>query len=129
VSPPSDLDYDFKTQTLRVVKQTVVPNYDPTQYATARVEATAIDGSQVPVSLVFHKSLLGEGSGAGGAEDEGEGSVSADPVPTVPAPLFLCGYGSYGLSWDPEFDSSRLPLLNRGVVIGLAHIRGGTEMG
>ena len=89
-----------------------VPNYDPTEYGTARIQVTATDGAKVPVSLVFHKSL-----------------VSEDGLPKAPAPMHLYGYGSYGMCMDPYFSFKRLPLLNRGVVYAVAHIRGGSEMG
>ena len=111
--PHIDFDYVIESHELILVKQDGVPNYDPSEYRTVRVEATAIDGVRVPISLVFHESVCPEGQ----------------VTPNLPAPLFICGYGAYGLSWDPDFESSRIPLLNRGVVFALAHVRGGGEMG
>ena len=113
VHPHIDFDYVIESHELILVKQDGVPNYDPSEYRTVRVEATAIDGVRVPISLVFHESVCPEGQ----------------VTPNLPAPLFICGYGAYGLSWDPDFESSRIPLLNRGVVFALAHVRGGGEMG
>jgi len=115
VAPPSALDYTPATRALATVKQQEVPHYDPSQYGTARLVVTASDGAQVPVSLVFHKSVL-----AGGKDDG---------VPASPAPLHLYGYGSYGACIDPFFSAKRLPLLDRGVVYAIAHVRGGSEMG
>ena len=62
---------------------------------------------KVPISLVYRKDVKRDGS----------------------APLLLYGYGSYGASIPPTFSSNRLPLLDRGVVYAIAHIRGGGEMG
>ena len=80
VTPPSALDYAVKARSLTLVKQKAVPNYDPSMYATARLEVDASDGALVPVSLVFHKRLL----------------KGADPAAThttlpKPAPLHLYG--------------------------------------
>jgi oligopeptidase B len=81
--------------------------FDPKNYVTERVAATAADGAKVPLSIVYRKGLVKDGK----------------------APVFLYGYGSYGITTDPEFDPSRLVLLDRGVVFAMAHIRGGADMG
>ena len=70
-------------------------------------------GAEIPMSLVFHKDLVDAKTGA----------------PKAPAPMHLYGYGSYGICIDPDFSPKRLPLLNRGMVYAIAHIRGGAEMG
>ena len=70
-------------------------------------------GAEIPMSLVFHKDLVDAKTGA----------------PKPPAPMHLYGYGSYGICIDPDFSPKRLPLLNRGMVYAIAHIRGGGEMG
>src|SRR6202007_925208 len=85
----------------------VLGGYDPANYVTERLFATAKDGVKVPVSLVYKK----------GFEKNGK------------APLLLYGYGSYGFSMDPAFSSVRLSLLDRGFAFAIAHIRGGEEMG
>ena len=82
--------------------------YDRTLYACERTEAKAADGTLVPVSLVYRRDLK-----------------QAD----APQPLFLYAYGSYGACMEPSFGANRLPLLDRGVVYAIAHIRGGGEMG
>jgi oligopeptidase B len=72
-----------------------------------RTWATARDGTKVPISLVYRKPLVRDGK----------------------RPLFLYAYGSYGSSTDPTFSSNLLSLIDRGMVYGVAHIRGGQEMG
>ncbi len=84
-----------------------MPGYDPAKYVTERVWVTARDGTRVPVSLVHAKAFKRDGT----------------------APLFQYGYGSYGLSTDPEFELLVPSLLDRGFVYAMAHIRGGQEMG
>jgi len=83
------------------------PAYDPSRYREERLWSRASDGTMIPVSLV---SKVTVGGGA-------------------PSPCLLQGYGSYGLSSDPHFDPLLFPLLDRGVVFAVAHVRGGGEMG
>jgi oligopeptidase B len=108
VTPRSVFDFDLATKqsTLRK-QQPVLGGYDPTQYTSERLHATASDGTQIPLSVVYHKNIPRDGS----------------------APLLLYGYGSYGISMPVNFNSNRLSLLNRGVIFGIAHIRGGGELG
>jgi len=106
--PPSVVDYNVRNQNGTVIKQKSVPNYDKALYETRRIEVKAYDGAIVPVSLVYRKDLVTVGT---------------------PAPLHLYGYGSYGLCMDPSFSVKRLPMLNRGMIYAIAHIRGGQEMG
>ncbi len=102
------MDYDFTSQTYDVKKIQEIPSgFDPNLYVTERVFSTSRDGTKVPISLIYRK----------GARDHG------------PAPLLLYGYGSYGYSMPASFSSSRLSLLDRGVIYAIAHIRGGSEMG
>ena len=108
VTPNSVFDYDIATRS-RVLKkqQPVLGGYNPNDYQSARIMATATDGTKVPISLVYKKSLKKNG----------------------PQPTLLYGYGSYGISMPLAFRSSRLALLDRGMIYALAHIRGGGEMG
>jgi oligopeptidase B len=85
----------------------VLGGYDPDEYATERIWATADDGTRVPISLVYRRGRPRDGS----------------------APALLYGYGSYEVSMDPGFSSLRLSLLDRGFVFAIAHIRGGGELG
>ena len=108
VTPFSTFDYDMNTGKSTLLKQTDVPGgFDRTNYKSERVFATASDGTKIPLSIVYRKGVKLDGS----------------------APLLLYGYGSYGASIPPTFSSSRLSLLDRGVIYVIAHIRGGGEMG
>jgi oligopeptidase B len=107
VSPSTIYDYDMKTRKRTLLKQRVVPNYDSSLYTSDRFFATASDGAKVPVSIVYKKGVALDGS----------------------APFLLEGYGSYGASYPVGFSSGRLVLLDRGMIYGIAHIRGGGDMG
>ncbi len=107
-TPPSIYDYDIATKTSTLLKQTeVLGGYDPARYTSERQYAVASDGTKVPISIVYRKGLVRDGK----------------------SPLLLMGYGSYGASMSATFSSSRVSLLDRGVVYAVAHIRGGGEMG
>jgi oligopeptidase B len=109
VTPASVVDYDMSGRTWTVKKQTeVLGGYDPARYRSERLFATAPDGTRVPISLVYQLPLERPGG---------------------PRPLLLNGYGAYGVSYDPSFSSSNLSLLDRGVIVAIAHVRGGEEMG
>jgi oligopeptidase B len=107
-TPDSVYDYDMANKTKRLLKrEEVLGGFDPNNYASERLFATATDGVKVPISVVYKKGLKKDGS----------------------SPLGLGGYGSYGLSMDATFSPFRISLLDRGFVSALAHIRGGEEMG
>jgi oligopeptidase B len=108
VTPASTYELDVKTGERTLLKQDpVLGGYDPTQYVTEYLHATARDGTQVPISVVRRKDTKTDGT----------------------APILVYGYGSYGASMDPYFSSAKLSLLDRGWVYAVAHIRGGQEMG
>jgi len=108
VTPRSVYDYDMENKTRELKKQSeVLGHYDPDQYQSERIYATASDGVKVPVSLVYKKGLVKDGS----------------------HPLYLNGYGAYGYPSEARFSSIRLSLLDRGFVYAIAHVRGGGEMG
>lgn len=110
VTPGTVYDYEVATRELHLRKrQPVLGGYEPADYAQARVWATAQDGTQIPVSLVWKRSF-----GEAGA---------------APRPLHLYGYGSYEHSIEPGFSVARLSELDRGVIFAVAHVRGGGEMG
>ena len=108
VTPASVYDYDMEARTRTLLKQTeVLGGYDPSQYVTERLHATAGDGVRVPLSVVRRKDRPRDGSG----------------------PLLLYGYGSYGFPLPVSFSSNRLSLLDRGFAVVLAHVRGGGDLG
>jgi oligopeptidase B len=108
LTPSSVFEYDFREKRSRLLKKTeVLGGYDPAEYTSGRLHATALDGTKIPISYVFRK-------------DKREASGQ---------PLHLYGYGSYGISIPDGFSSNRVSLLDRGVVFAIAHIRGGGELG
>ena len=108
ITPPSVFDYDLATGERLLRKQVeVLGGYDPSLYESIRLHATAADGAKVPISLVWKKTTPRDGS----------------------APMLLTGYGAYGIPYPVAFSSSRLSLLDRGVICAVAHIRGGGDLG
>jgi len=108
ITPGSVCEYDMESGEIVLLKQTeVLGGYDPAQFVSERVWAKGGDGTDIPVSLVYKRGTKKDGS----------------------SPLLLYGYGSYGISIPVDFSIPRLSLLDRGVVFGLAHIRGGGDMG
>jgi oligopeptidase B len=107
-TPGSTFDFDMSDKSKTLLKQQeVVGGYNQEDYQTERLYASAKDGSKIPISLVYKKSLK-----------KADGN-----------PLLLYAYGSYGNSIDANFSSTNLSLLDRGFVYAIAHIRGGQEMG
>jgi oligopeptidase B len=108
VTPNSAYDYDMTTRKRTLLKRDeVLGGYDPSRYAIERVYATARDGVRVPVSLVYRKPFVRDGS----------------------RPLLLYAYGAYGSTTEPTFSSQRFSLIDRGFTYAIAHVRGGQEMG
>ena len=117
-------------------RQPVLGSVDLDAYTETLLWATAEDGTDIPISVVFRKDLHrsdGYGGPASAKEGAGDGGDATNGSPASakaePAPLLLYGYGSYEASMDPYFSVSRLSLLDRGVVFAIAHVRGGGEMG
>ena len=108
VTPAFVYEYDTTKGTSTLLKQLEIPGgFDRTLYASERIQATAPDGVKVPVSLVYRKDKREPGRN----------------------PLYVYGYGSYGYSLPLGFSGNRLSLLDRGVVMAYAHIRGGGDLG
>ncbi len=101
-------DYNMVDASRELRKQEPVKGYDPRAYCSERIFAQAEDGAQIPISLVYRADCYEAGR---------------------PMPCLLYGYGSYGYCIDPGFSSSRVSLLDRGVIWVIAHVRGGEEMG
>jgi oligopeptidase B len=107
-TPASVYDFDMLKKTKSLMKQQeVVGGYHSEDYVTERLYAPAKDGTKIPISIVYKKGFVKNGN----------------------APLLLYAYGSYGMSMDASFASTRLSLLDRGFAFAIAHIRGGQEMG
>ncbi len=107
--PASVYEYDVATGSSVLLKEQEVPGgFDRRRYAAERVWVTAEDGERIPVSLVYRKDSF---------HKDGKN------------PLYVYGYGSYGYSLPVGFSPARLALLDRGLVMAYAHIRGGGEMG
>ncbi len=108
ITPASVYSYDMDKGTSTLLKQKEVPGgYDPKKYEVEQVYAVASDGVKIPVSVLHLKGAKLDGTGA----------------------LYLYGYGSYGISIDMFFNSNYFSMVDRGVVVVVAHIRGGGEMG
>jgi oligopeptidase B len=107
VTPSSVFDYNMEDRESLLLKQFEVPGYDARGYTVQRLWATANDGVQVPLTVIFKKTTALDAT----------------------APLYLYAYGSYGYNLPLTFSSNRLALLDRGVIVALAHIRGGGELG
>ncbi|MBE8723972.1 S9 family peptidase [Flavobacterium sp. KB82] len=108
-TPSSVIDFNMKTKTKEILKEQQVlgGKFDKENYVEERVWATARDGVKVPISMVYKKGLQKNGKN----------------------PLLLYAYGSYGITMDTYFSSTRLSLLDRGFVYAIAHIRGGEDLG
>jgi len=108
IQPPSIFDYNLETKERILIKeQEVLGGYDPAQYKSERIFAKASDGTEIPISLVYKKGVKFDGT----------------------APLHMTGYGAYGSPTQPTFSSVRLSYLDRGIIVALAHVRGGGDMG
>lgn len=107
-TPASTFEMNVKTGERRLLKeQPVLGGFDKANYVTERLWAPARDGVKVPVSLVYRKGFAKDGGAA----------------------ILIGGYGSYGSSRDPYFNSNLISLLDRGMVYAIAHVRGGQELG
>lgn len=107
-TPSSVYDYDVYTKKQQLMKRKeIVGGYNPKDYVSERIFATAKDGTKVPIALVYKKGTKKDGN----------------------APLIMEGYGSYGVSYNATFWAARLAMLNRGFICAIANIRGGQEMG
>ena len=107
-TPYSTFDYNMVTKEKILLKEEeVLGGFDKNNYEAKRLYAMADDGVEVPISLVYKKGMVLDGTN----------------------PALLYAYGSYGASMDASFRSDRLSLLDRGFIFAIAHVRGGMEMG
>ena len=107
ITPDSEYDYHLDSRERTLLKQREVKRYDPSKYRSELHYAVARDGMRIPISLVYRIDRRRDSA----------------------QPLLLYGYGAYGYSLDVDFSSTRLSLLDRGVIFACAHVRGGGEMG
>ena len=108
ISAQSIYDYDPFTHERKLLKQVaVLGGYDPSRYRVEVIQATAPDGVEVPMWLLYRKDLKPDGTN----------------------PALLHAYGSYGAPMSANFDSNVFSLVDRGVVFAMAYIRGGGELG
>ena len=107
-TPSRLFDYEVATGTYTLLKeQEVLGGYDRELYTSRRLWVTARDGEEIPVSLIYR----------------------ADLDLSVAQPTMLYAYGSYEMSIDPGFSIARLSLLDRHMIMAIAHVRGGGEKG
>jgi oligopeptidase B len=107
-TPMQWFDYDMAARTRTLRKTQEIPSgHDPADYEARRLFATASDGKRVPITVLMKAGTPLDGS----------------------APLFLYGYGSYGISMDADFSIRRFSLVDRGWIYAIAHVRGGSDMG
>jgi len=108
-TPSSVIDFnvDTKKQKIQKEQQVLGGKFKKDNYKSERLWATAIDGTQIPISIVYHKNT----------------KLTKD------TPLLIYGYGSYGYTIDAGFSSTRLSLLDRGFVFAIAHVRGSEYLG
>ncbi len=108
VTPDTVFDYHVDSGELEVRKVQQIPSgYDASEYVTERTFAEARDGEQIPASVVRRKDAPVDGT----------------------APLYLYGYGAYGIAIPPSFSTTYLSLVDRGFIVVIAHIRGGDDLG
>ncbi|MEC7783794.1 MAG: S9 family peptidase [Bacteroidota bacterium] len=108
-TPPSVIAFNMITKEKEILKEVEVlgGTFDNNNYESKRLWATAGDGVKVPISIVYKKGITLDGS----------------------HPLLQYAYGSYGITSDPSFSTSRLSLLDHGFVFAIAHIRGSEYLG
>ena len=108
VTPNTVYDYHIDDDRLQTLKVREIPSgYDATKYANERLMAPSRDGKLIPVSVVYRRDFVKDGSGL----------------------LHIQGYGAYGYAYPPGFSANRLSLLDRGFACAIAHIRGGDDLG
>ena len=106
--PTTLYEYDIEKSSSTKLKEQEVPSgFNPDDYTVERIWATATDGVEIPMAIVYKKELKKDGAN----------------------PALIYSYGSYGISSDVFFSTSFYSLIDRGFVFAIAQIRGGSDMG
>ncbi len=106
--PTTLYEYNIEAESTTKLKEQEVPSgFNPDDYTVERIWATASDGVEVPMAIVYKKDLKKDGSN----------------------PALIYSYGSYGMSSDVYFSTAYYSLIDRGFVFAIAQIRGGSDMG
>ena len=135
--PKQVIDYNMDNRVKTVVHEERVlgPAYDSSLYVEKRLWATGVDGTAIPLSIVYRKDLLQSSAANSGQEPSGEQNGGRSTPASLPGmvaggnPLLLHAYGAYGYCLSPIFTTTRLSLLDRGFIFAIAHVRGGSDMG
>ncbi|AIX51386.1 prolyl oligopeptidase family serine peptidase [Pantoea eucrina] len=106
-TPDTLFELNMETGERRILKQTPIPGFDPDEYRSEHQWIKTRDGTEVPVSLVYHRKYFQRGKN----------------------PLLVYGYGAYGSTMEANFSASRVSLLQRGFIYAIVHVRGGGELG
>jgi len=107
-TPASTYDYDMISRQHTLIKQQeVLGGFNADNYETSRRYVPARDGVEVPLTILYRKGMQQNGNN----------------------PLLIYGYGSYGSSTNPRFNSNAISLLDRGFIYAIAHVRGGQDLG
>jgi prolyl oligopeptidase len=105
--PPTIYKYDIASKKSTVFRKVDIPGFRPENYETKQIFYNSKDGTRVPMFLVYKKGLKLDGNN----------------------PTLLYGYGGFNVVQAPNFSSTRMALLEQGVVYASANIRGGGEYG
>ena len=107
LAPEAIYEFDMEKHTNTLLKRDEAPNFDPSLYASQRAYATASDGTKIPLDIVYRQPLVRDGK----------------------RPMLIYSYGSYGQPIWPFYVRYYLPLIDRGVIYAVAHVRGGGGLG
>lgn len=105
-TPSRILIYDIESGELTEDFEPKV-DFNPEDYEVKMVFIDAEDGAKVPISIVYKKDIVLDGTN----------------------PTLLYGYGGFNVVYPPRFDARLVPWLENGGIYVNAHIRGGGEYG
>ena len=107
-TPSRTFEYNINTKEKKLIKEQEIPSgHNRDNYIVKRLNCESHDGRKIPMTITYHEKTKLDGS----------------------AHVLLYGYGSYGMSMNPSFSSTRLSLINRNIIWVTCHIRGGLERG